>query len=68
MKWSLILHKISMVLGIFGALTLIAAWIAGTETFLGFSQAHYFEDTKALLLLAITCGIGTLIHQNEEKS
>ena len=46
---------------------LISAWIAGSGTFLGFTQEHLFEDTKSLLLVAIAFGIGTLIHQNEEK-
>ena len=67
MKWSPTLHGISAVSGILGALALIGAWIAGTGTFLGFSQEHLFEDAKALLLVAIAFGIGTLIHQNEER-
>ena len=67
MKWSPILHGISAITGIIGVLVLISAWIAGSGTFLGFTQEHLFEDTKSLLLVAIAFGIGTLIHQNEEK-
>ena len=68
MKWSQIVHGISSIAGIIGILTLIAAWVAGSGTLFGFSQAHFFEDTKALLLVSIAFGIMTLIHQNEEKN
>ena len=67
MKWSVILHNIAWISGVLGILALIAAWIAGSGTFLGFTQAHLFEDAKALLLVSIAFGIGTLIHQNEER-
>jgi len=66
-KWSPILHNIAFISGVLGVLALIAAWIASSGTFLGFSQAHFFEDAKALLLVSIAFGIGTLIHQNEER-
>ena len=68
MKWSPILHGISAISGIVGALALIAAWIAGTGTLFGLSQGHFFEDAKALLLVSIAFGIGTLIHLKEEKN
>ena len=67
MKWSPILHGISAIAGIIGVLVLISAWIAGSGTFLGFTQEHFFEDTKSLLLISIAFGIGTLVHQNEER-
>ena len=67
MKWSPTLHNIAWIGGVLGVLALIAAWIAGSGTFLGFTQAHFFEDAKALLLVSIAFGIGTLIHQNEER-
>jgi len=69
MKWSPILHNIAWISGVLGILALIAAWIAGSGggTFLGFTQAHFFEDTKALLLVSIAFGIGTLIHLKEER-
>ena len=67
MRWWPILPAIAMVSGIVGVLALIAAWIASSGTFLGLSQEHFFEDAKALLLVSIAFGIGTLIHQHEEK-
>ena len=68
MKWSPILHKIAMVTGIVGFLALVGAWIATLNgTFLGQTQDHLFNDAKGLLLTSIAFGIGTLIHQNEEK-
>ena len=66
MKWSPILHMIAAIAGVLGVLALISAWIAGRGTFLGMTQAHLFEDTKALLLVSIAFGIGTLIHLKEE--
>ena len=67
MKWSPILHNVAFITVILGVLALIAAWIAGFNgSFLGLSQAHFFEDAKTLLLVSIAFGIGTLIHQNEE--
>ena len=57
----------SAIAGIVGLLALIAAWLAGTGTFFGLSQAHFFEDAKTLLLVSIAFGIGTLIHLKEEK-
>ena len=66
-KWSPILHGVAAISAIVGALALIAAWIAGSETFLGLTQQHLFEDAKALLLVSIAFGIGTLIHLKEEQ-
>ncbi|MCH8049594.1 hypothetical protein IH979_02690 [Patescibacteria group bacterium] len=68
MKWSPILHGIAAISGVLGALSLIGAWIAGSAgTFLGFSQAHLFEDAQSLLLVSIAFGVGTIIHQRLEK-
>ena len=67
MKWSPILHGFAAIAGIVGTLSLLAAWIAADGTFLGFTQAHFFEDAKALLLVSIAFGIGTLVHLHEEK-
>jgi len=68
MKWSQILHIVAFISGIVGVLALIGAWIATANTiFLGLSEEHLFNDAIALLLVSIAFGIGTLIHQNEEK-
>ena len=67
MKWSPILHGIAATASILGVLALVAAWIAGGGTLFGLSQEHLFEDAKALLLVSIAFGIGTLIHQQQEK-
>ena len=67
MKWSPTLHGISAISGITGALALIGAWIAGTETFLGFSQGHLYNDAMGLLLVSIAFGLGTLMHMWLEK-
>ena len=68
MKWSSILHNVAFVSGIIGVLALVAAWIAGFNgSFFGLSEVHFFEDAKSLLLVSIAFGIGTLIHQNEER-
>ena len=68
MKWSPILHNIAWISGVLGVLALVAAWIATfSGSFLGLSEEHLFNDAKTLLLVSIAFGIGTLIHQNEEK-
>ena len=69
MKWSLVLHIITVIVISIGILSLIGAWIAGEDgTFLGFSQAHFFNDATVLVLIAIGFGIGTLFHQREEQN
>lgn len=68
MKWSPILHGISAIAGIAGALAIFGAWIAGISgTFLSFSQEHLYRDATVLLLASIAFGIGTLIHHNQER-
>ena len=70
-KWSPILHGISAVAGVLGALALLGWWIAlaGTEGFsLIFSPEHIYDDAIALLLVSIAFGIGTLIHQKQEQN
>ncbi len=67
MKFSEILHWITAISGIIGFLALAGAWIAGNETFFGFTQEHLFSDAISLLLVSVSAGIGTLIHQNLEK-
>ncbi len=70
MKWSKGLHLVTMISGVVGVLALFAAWIAawGSGTFLGQPEQHLFNDAKTLLLASIAFGIGTLIHQHEEKN
>ena len=68
MKWSSILHGISAVSGIVGFLALIIWWIMlAREGASPFSAEHLYDDAIAFLLLSIAFGIGTLIHQREEK-
>ena len=66
MKWSGILHNVASISGVLGVLALVAAWIVGSGTFFGQTQAHFFEDAKILLLVSIAFGIGTLIHLKGE--
>jgi len=69
MKWSPILHGISAISGVIGFLTLIV-WriVLAREGASPFSAEHLYDDARALLLLSIAFGIGTLIHQREEKN
>jgi len=68
MKWSPILHGVSAVTGVLGVLALIVFWIAAAkEGVKFFSMEHSYQDAVALLLVSIAFGIGTLIHQQQEK-
>lgn len=68
MKLSKLAHLLSIVLGLAGAICLIGAWVAGeNETFLGFSQAHLFNDAIVLELIAIAMALCTLVRMQLEK-
>ena len=68
MKLSKLIHLISILVGIVGALALFGAWIAGeTGTFLGFSQSHLFIDALVFELIAIAASICTLVRIQLEK-
>lgn len=68
MKLSKVIHLISIVVGIVGALALFGAWIAGEKgTFLGFSQGHLFNDAIVLELIAIAASVCTLARMQLEK-
>ncbi len=68
-KWSPILHWISLITAMVGVLALFAAWAAawGDGTFLAMTEQHLFNDAQSLILLSISFGIGTLIHMRLEK-
>ena len=68
MKKSSLLHGASIVAGIWGALALLGAWIAGESgTAFGFSQAHLFNDAIILQLIAISAGICALYRRQLER-
>ena len=68
MKKSSLMHWISIVTGIWGALALLAAWVAGEGgTAFGFSQSHLFNDAIVLQLIAISAGVCALYRRQLEK-
>ena len=68
MKLSKVIHLISIIVGMIGALALLGAWIAGEKgTFLGFSQGHLFNDAIVLELIAIAASFCTLVRMQLEK-
>jgi len=68
MKWSQMLHNSAVFVVAGGALSILAAWLAGESgTFMGLSQRHLFSDATALLLLGISLQLGTLIHRDIER-
>ena len=69
MKLSKLIHLISILVGIVGALAIFDAWSAGENcTFLGFSQGHLFNDAIVLELIAIAASICTLVRIQLEKN
>ncbi len=68
MKKSSIFHGISIGAGIWGALALGGAWLAGGNgAFLGFPQTHLFYDAIALTLISISAGICALYRMHAEQ-
>lgn len=62
------MHGTSIVTGIWSALALLAAWIAGEGgTAFGFSQSHLFNDAIVLQLIAISAGICALYRRQLER-
>jgi hypothetical protein len=68
MKLSKVAHLMSIVIALIGAFCLIGAWAAGERgTFLGFSQAHLFNDAIVLELITIAMALCTLVRMQMEK-
>ena len=68
MKLSKVIHLMSLIVGVVGALAFFGAWIAGEKgTFLGFSQGHLFNDAIVLELVAIAASVCTLVRMQLEK-
>lgn len=68
-KWSPILHWVSLIAAILGVVAFIGASFAALTggPIIGLSEEHLFNDTASLLLLSIAFGIGTLIHMQLEN-
>ena len=68
MKLSKVAHLMSILIAIAGALCLVGAWSAGERgTFVGFSQAHLFNDAIVLELITIAMALCTLVRMQLEK-
>ena len=67
MKKSSFIHGGSIVAGIWGALALLGAWLAGEGgTIFGFSQLHCFYDAIVLELISVSAGICALYRRQLE--
>ena len=68
MKKSSFIHKVSIVAGIWVALALLGAWLAGENgTILGFSQQHCFYDAIVLELISISAGVCAIYRRQLES-
>ena len=68
MKKSSVMHWIARVVGIWGALALVGAWVAGENgTVLGFSQQHLYYDAIVLTLISISALVCALVYLQQEK-
>jgi len=68
MKKSSFIHGVSIVAGIWGALALLGAWLAGSSgTVLGFTQQHCFNDAIVLTLISISAGVCALYRRQIER-
>ncbi|HEY9585403.1 MAG TPA: hypothetical protein VJJ02_02310 [Candidatus Paceibacterota bacterium] len=68
MTKSSLVHRVSIVAGIWGVLALIGAWLAGENgTIFGFSQQHCFFDAIVLELVSVSAGICALYRRQLER-
>ncbi len=68
MKKSTLIHGVAIVAGIWGALALVGAWLAGENgTIWGFSQQHCFYDAIVLTLISISAGVCAIYRRDLEK-
>lgn len=68
MKKSSFIHGVSIVAGIWGALALVGAWLAGENgTIFGFTQLHCFYDAIVLELISVSAGICALYRRQLER-
>jgi len=68
MKKSSLIHGVSIVTGIWSALALVGAWLAGEDgTFLSFSQQHLYNDAIVLQLITIGAGVCALYRRQLER-
>ena len=68
MKKSTFTHGVAIVTGIWGALALVGAWLAGENgTIWGFSQQHCFYDAIVLTLISISAGVCAIYRRDLEK-
>lgn len=68
MKKSSFIHWVSIVAGIWGALALVGAWLAGQDgTIFGFTQQHCFFDAIVLELISVSAGVCALYRRQLER-
>src|SRR5262245_35370869 len=68
MRKSVLIHAVSIVAGILGAVALLGAWIAGDQGMaFGFSQAHLYQDAINLQIIAVSGGVCAVYRRQLER-
>ena len=63
------MHWIARVVGIWGGLALVGAWVAGEGgTALGFSQQRLYYDAIVLTLISIAALVCAILYLQQEKN
>lgn len=68
MRYSALIHLVSIIAGIIGFLALIGSWIAGQNgTWLGFTQEHCINNAIVFTLISISAGVCAIYRRQTEQ-
>lgn len=67
MKWSPVLHVLTVLVGLLAVAALITGWVTSGKGLMGFLREDLDDQALILILVAIWLALGTLIHLVSEE-